>query len=125
MWDNLQPASGKSHTSEKKENSESNLPDATSSGSPPVDTEVSEKESPGISSEGIQNPSQLDMASMFSDLGKSAEETEELFDLIAKAKEIREGSLNGTLTDAERIAQAERTALRLAELFGLKGEDDS
>ena len=48
-------------------------------------------------------------------------ETEELMGLIAKAKDIREASLNGSMTDAERYEQAEKTAMRLAELFDLMG----
>ena len=53
---------------------------------------------------------------------KVLQETEELMGLIAKAKDIREASLNGTMSDAERYEQAEKTALRLAELFDLMGE---
>ena len=49
-------------------------------------------------------------------------DTEELFELISQAKQIREGSLNGSLSDEERFAQAEKTAIRLAELFGLDEE---
>eukprot|EP00942_MAST-04A_sp_MAST-4A-sp1_P009111 g9111.t1 len=51
-------------------------------------------------------------------------ETEELMGLIAKAKDIREASLNGSMTDAERYEQAEKTAMRLAELFDLMGGDE-
>ena len=55
---------------------------------------------------------------------KVLQETEELMGLIAKAKDIREASLNGTMSDAERYEQAEKTALRLAELFDLMGGED-
>lgn len=55
---------------------------------------------------------------------KIISETEELMSLIAKAKDIREASLNGTMTDAERYEQAEKTATRLAELFDLMGGDE-
>ena len=55
---------------------------------------------------------------------KMINETEELMSLIAKAKDIREASLNGSMTDAQRYEQAEKTAMRLAELFDLMGGDE-
>ena len=67
----------------------------------------------------------VDMGALFSDLIKTGDEAEELYDLIAKAKLIREGSVQGTLSDEERFQQAEKTALRLAELFGLDDDDKS
>ena len=66
----------------------------------------------------------VDMGTLFSDLIKTGDDAEELYDLIAKAKLIREGSVHGTLSDEERFREAEKTAIRLAELFGLDDDDN-
>eukprot|EP00945_MAST-04E_sp_MAST-4E-sp1_P005169 g5169.t1 len=129
MWDNIQPVAGKPRTVSNKEKSEMSLPDEAATDAPgpgnraPASSATAPaQDGPGINADGVQHPAQLDVASLFSDLGNLSEDTEELFELISQAKQIREGSLNGSLSDEERFAQAEKTAIRLAELFGLDEE---
>ena len=66
------------------------------------------QDGPGINAGGVQHPTQLTWHPVL-DLGTSSEDTEELVELISQAKQIREGSLNGSLSDEERFAQAENS----------------
>ena len=114
---NISNASNSNNQNKQQERQQAPLPESLNDDNIKKDGKVAVDEKPLVITEEEIAQAEKEV----NDDKNVINETEELMGLIAKAKDIREASLNGSMTDAERYEQAEKTAMRLAELFDLMG----